>query len=230
MHASSVSKSAACSHVTCSASAALISIAALPKREHSQLVRESNGVRPESDAEALTKSGRMAVKTLILLALSVSAQRTRLDVHTDNDNDTHSGKLNVYGAPLKKCSGPGMALTGFTREGTCTDRVDDAGSHHICIEMDSVDGGNFCEVTGQPNWCDDYMQCDGKRGLCPVQHWCVCEWAFASYITRAGGCDKIQSIDCEATNRWAYLHYQQKGASEALACLESRCGLGGTSD
>ena len=84
---------------------------------------------------------------------------------------------------------------------------------------------NFCEVTGQPNWCDDYMQCDGKRGLCPVQHWCVCEWAFASYITRAGGCDKIQSIDCEATNRWAYLHYQQKGASEALACLESRCGL-----
>ena len=72
---------------------------------------------------------------------------------------------------------------------------------------------NFCEVTGQPNWCDDYMQCDGKRGLCPVQHWCVCEWAFASYIT----CDKIQSIDCEATNRWAYRHYQQKGASEALA-------------
>ena len=29
-----------------------------------------------------------------------------------------------------------MALTGFTREGTCTDRVDDAGSHHVCIEMD----------------------------------------------------------------------------------------------
>ena len=107
---------------------------------------------------------------------------------------------------------------------------DDAGSHHVCIDMKSNVGGNFCEVTGQPNWCDDYMQCDGKRGLCPVQHWCVCEWAFASYITRAGGCDKIQSIDCEATNRWAYLHYQQKGASEALACLESRCGLGGTSD
>ena len=174
----------------------------------------------------------MTAKAFILLALSSAAhgQHSRLDVHTDNDNDTHSGKLNVYGAPLKKCSGPGMALTGFTREGTCTDRVDDAGSHHICIEMDSVDGGNFCEVTGQPNWCDDYMQCDGKRGLCPVQHWCVCEWAFASYITRAGGCEKIQSIDCEATNRWAYLHYQQKGASEALACLESRCGLGGTSD
>ena len=113
----------------------------------------------------------MTVKTIVLLALSVSAQRSRLDVHTDNDNDTRSDRyLNVYGAPLKKCSGPGMALTGFTREGTCTDRVDDAGSHHICIEIDSVDGGNFCEVTGQPNWCDDYMQCDGKRGLCPVQH------------------------------------------------------------
>ena len=73
-------------------------------------VRESNGVRQESDAEGLTINARMTVKTLILLALSVSAQRSRLDVHTENDNDTRSDRyLNVYGAPLKKCSGPGMA-------------------------------------------------------------------------------------------------------------------------
>ena len=34
----------------------------------------------------------MTVKTLILLALSVSAQRSRLDVHTENDNDTRSDR------------------------------------------------------------------------------------------------------------------------------------------
>ena len=45
--------------------------------------------------------------------------------------------LNVNGTTLQHCSGPGMALTGFTRSGECIDRNDDAGSHHICIDMKS---------------------------------------------------------------------------------------------
>ena len=45
-----------------------------------------------------------------------------------------------------------MALTGFTRNGKCTDLVDDEGSHHICIDLSSTEGGDFCEVTGQPDW------------------------------------------------------------------------------
>ena len=62
-----------------------------------------------------------------------------------------SGYLNVSGGELQKCSGPGMALTGFTRTGHCADRDDDAGSHHVCIDMSSLtgSGGNFCQVTGQ---------------------------------------------------------------------------------
>lgn len=96
--------------------------------------------------------------------------------------------------------------------------------------MKSNTGGNFCEVTGQPNWCGSSMACDNQSGTCPVEHWCVCEWAFARYIERAGGCDKIQSIVCEATNMVAYKHYKEKAAAaphiaSALQCLESRCSL-----
>merc|ERR1711966_521536 len=143
--------------------------------------------------------------------------------------DDTFGYTNVLGGNLQKCSGDGMALTGFTRNGQCIDRNDDAGSHHICIDMTSNTGGNFCTVTGQPNWCSSQMSCDGASGVCPVEHWCVCQWAFASYLQSAGSCDKIQSIVCEATNMVALKAYQEQAASDpsiraALDCLESRCG------
>lgn len=124
-----------------------------------------------------------------------------------------------------------MALTGFTRDGHCRDRNDDAGSHHVCIDMSSNVGGNFCTVTGQPDWCSSEMPCDGGYGQqCPVQHWCVCEWAFTSYLARAGGCDKIKKIECEATNMMALKHYKEQAASSpnvqaALECLSQRCKL-----
>lgn len=38
---------------------------------------------------------------------------------------------NVNGASLERCSGAGMALTGFTRTGECIDLLDDVGSHHV---------------------------------------------------------------------------------------------------
>merc|ERR1712046_412432 len=139
--------------------------------------------------------------------------------------------LNVNGTELQKCSGPGMALTGFTRNGNCVDQNDDAGSHHICIDMRSNTGGNFCSVTGQPDWCSSSMPCDGDAGKqCKVQHWCVCQWAFASYIQRAGGCDKIQNIVCSATNKVALTSYEAQASrypsiAAALACLEQRCKL-----
>ena len=62
-----------------------------------------------------------------------------------------------------------------------------------------------------------------------MKNWCVCEWAFRDYIAAAGGCDAIKSINCDATNAMAIAHYEAKGpddpAADALACLESRCGL-----
>merc|ERR1712146_717373 len=136
--------------------------------------------------------------------------------------------LNINGTALQTCSGAGMAMTGFTRTGHCVAHDDDAGSHHVCIDMASNTGGNFCSVTGQPDWCSSSMGCHGSAGSCRVQHWCVYEWAFARYLERAGGCDKIQRIVCEATNMVALTHYRQRAAhdpsiGEALRCLEQRC-------
>eukprot|EP00397_Hematodinium_sp_SG-2012_P047590 GEMP01054191.1.p1 GENE.GEMP01054191.1~~GEMP01054191.1.p1 ORF type:complete len:216 (+),score=48.33 GEMP01054191.1:240-887(+) len=144
----------------------------------------------------------------------------------------HAQYKNVLGGELHKCSGYGMALTGFTRNGKCVNHNDDIGSHHVCIDMhtlrDDAEGRNFCTVTGQDNWCVSSMKCDGSAGECRVAHWCVCEWAFARYIQKAGGCAKIEKIVCEATNRKALTHYRAKAASdphiaEALKCLKTRC-------
>ncbi|KAL7486033.1 hypothetical protein ACHAW6_011632 [Cyclotella cf. meneghiniana] len=143
-----------------------------------------------------------------------------------------SSHVNLYNQPLQPCSTAGMAQTGYTRDGTCVDRYDDSGSHHICIDLSSAssDGLNFCQVTGQSNWCAEQMPCDDDgTNYCPVKDWCVCQWAFASYLQEAGGCDAIQEIRCEATNMQTVEAYRSRAGEEkyenALACLTQRCGL-----
>ncbi len=73
------------------------------------------------------------------------------------------------------------------------------------------------------------MACHGDvNKLCPVQNWCVCQWAFAKYIQRAGGCDHIQSINCDAVNMQALIAYQRSSEEQhvaALKCIETKCGL-----
>ena len=141
---------------------------------------------------------------------------------------------NVYGEELKPCSGSGMAMTGFTRDGRCINRDDDHGSHHVCvnIHMDSLKGGNFCNVTGQSDWCSQSMPChEDQTKMCDAQNWCVCEWAFSSYINNAGGCDMIADVDCNATNMKVLEHYedaasQSPDVANALQCLKQRCNLG----
>eukprot|EP00929_Paragymnodinium_shiwhaense_P055498 TRINITY_DN2779_c0_g1_i2.p3 TRINITY_DN2779_c0_g1~~TRINITY_DN2779_c0_g1_i2.p3 ORF type:complete len:172 (+),score=53.86 TRINITY_DN2779_c0_g1_i2:349-864(+) len=116
-----------------------------------------------------------------------------------------------------------MALTGFTRDGHCRDEGDDdAGSHHICIQMKA----DFCDVTGQGDWCNEEMPCMGQAGSCKIGNWCVCQWAFASYIKAAGGCDKIVDLVCSATNMAAVKAYEksdEKEHKEALECIRKRC-------
>jgi uncharacterized protein (DUF2237 family) len=137
----------------------------------------------------------------------------------------HSTASSVIGGNLSTCSKPGMAMTGFTRDGHCQDLGDDdAGSHHICIEMKS----DFCRVTGQPDWCSKKMRCMGRPGNCPIGNWCVCQWAFARYMQMAGGCDSIVELVCDATNLAALRAYEQSSSQvhkEALACIKKRCGL-----
>lgn len=141
---------------------------------------------------------------------------------------------NIYGEPLQQCSQPGMALTGYTRNGHCQDYPGDHGSHHVCVDIAGTTGGNFCTVTGQPNWCNRNMPCtEDASKQCPIQNWCVCEWAFSSYIQKAGGCDKIAHIQCDAINQKTLFAYEQatmrgnEKARQALACIKSRCHLEG---
>lgn len=142
---------------------------------------------------------------------------------------------NIFGSQLSSCSSDGMALTGYTRNGYCVDQNDDAGSHHICIDMTSTAGGDFCSVTGQSNWCSSEMPCHEDRSLnCQIQHWCVCQWAFASYIQKAGGCDAIQDVVCDAINAQALIAYKQQASGsqkyqDALDCLMQKCGVEGGS-
>ncbi len=150
------------------------------------------------------------------------------DVERTLYSDAEASYKNVYGKKLQPCSTGGMALTGFTRTGYCVDSNDDEGSHHICIDMTSTTGGNFCDVTGQSDWCSSSMPCQGNTNQkCPVHNWCVCQWAFAAYIKKAGGCNKIQDIVCESINMEALLAYRKNPRKnhDALKCLEDKCRL-----
>merc|ERR1712232_1054250 len=97
--------------------------------------------------------------------------------------------------------------------------------------MSSTTGGNFCTKTGQSNWCSSSLGCheDGRK-TCRIQNWCVCEWAFASYIEKTGGCDHIQNIVCESINIEAIRAYKTRKDSDphirrAYECLVSKCNI-----
>ena len=109
------------------------------------------------------------------------------------------------------CKWPSLRNGRFTRNGHCVDQDDDAGSHHVsaCV---LYDWRQFL-LRHRPDKCGSQMQCDGSAGACPVEHWCVCQWAFASsYLERAGGCDRIQKVVCEATNMVALKHCREQAA------------------
>jgi len=156
----------------------------------------------------------------LVMTLRPSAESLDSEALVNLNEDAYK---NIFGDPLQTCSKPGMALTGFTRKGTCTDSGDDdAGAHHICIQMEK----DFCTVTGQPDWCESEMQCMGQAGKCPIGNWCVCQWAFATYLHIAGGCDKIVELQCDAINMAALKAYEKSTEpmhKTALACIKSRC-------
>lgn len=69
---------------------------------------------------------------------------------------------------------------------------------------------------------------DSTSYTCDIANWCVCQWAFATYIEKAGGCDAIQDIQCAAINKEALVAYSSNRDKyeEALNCLVERCELG----
>lgn len=135
--------------------------------------------------------------------------------------------LNVYGKALQQCSEASMAMTGFSRDGKCASHEGDAGSHHVCInDIDKKENGqNFCQITGQTNWCDSKGPCtENKNTVCPHKNWCVCEWAFDSFVKKQS-CDSFK-INCDATNKLVLDHYNTDPTKygTALACIQEQCG------
>lgn len=171
----------------------------------------------------------MPSRGALLLVLLTIVGDTLVASSTD---DVDGSYQNILGSTLRSCSYDGTALTGYTRTGYCVDQDDDAGSHHICINLSSIatTGQNFCSVTGQSDWCSSTdMPCheDPNDSTCAIENWCVCQWAFASYIEKAGGCDTIQEIQCDAINMKALEAYKSNTNKygQALECLYKRCEL-----
>eukprot|EP00941_MAST-03F_sp_MAST-3F-sp1_P005375 g5375.t1 len=151
--------------------------------------------------------------------------------------------MNVTGGTLQQCSQIGEANTGFTRNGQCADINGDIGTHHICYNINAADNNdsNFCQETGQPDWCSEEDACTpgSTEETCPRVHWCVCQWAFRGFLGSViGGCDAVKvNIQCDATNCEAVKAYRDandQASQNALACIKQKCGdlsgcLGNTS-
>jgi uncharacterized protein (DUF2237 family) len=140
-----------------------------------------------------------------------------------------TGDQNVKGSSLAQCSSDGEAATGYMRTGKCTDAPGDSGSHHICIDLQGATAGgqNFCEVTGQSNWCVEQGEChEDPSQMCDRRGWCICQWAFAGFLANGGSCDQLD-VNCDASHMVALEAYRADPAqySDALACLESKCSL-----
>lgn len=142
-----------------------------------------------------------------------------------------SRNINVLNQPLQPCSGPGSAITGYTRTGMCEAHDDDKGSHHVCMNIQlkgDSRGENFCTATKQSNWCDTKGQCHGdKDKLCTRSNWCVCQWAYADVLGKLqNGCSDVE-IKCDATSMRALESYDAPGASPAHAaaarCIREQC-------
>jgi hypothetical protein len=73
--------------------------------------------------------------------------------------------------------------------------------------------------------CGTDMPCHQDQSKsCAIENWCVCQWAFASYITKAGGCTAIQDIQCGTNKMQAMKLYKEYNRyCEALDSINVWC-------
>ena len=157
--------------------------------------------------------------------------------------DRHNDAMNIWAEPMERCSGDGMAMTGSKKTGYCTNDGDEEDFEVVCINIEKAKqpglfygGYDFCTVIGDtdPNWCDEYHPCHhDPHQECSVQNWCVDAESLAEFIHKAGGCDKIGELNCEATNEKVLAHYEEEVLNGedsdrkleiALDCIKQRCG------
>jgi hypothetical protein len=77
--------------------------------------------------------------------------------------------INVFGEPLKECSG--APKTGFFRNGCCDTSDEDVGSHTVCVIM-TEDFLKYSASVG--NDLSTSMPAMGFPGLNAGDKWCLC--------------------------------------------------------
>ena len=100
--------------------------------------------------------------------------------------------LNVFGEPLQVCSE--QPLTGWNRNGFCTNRPEDGGKHLVCATMDK----GFLDYT-KSKGNDLSTPSDDFPGLKPGDNWCIC----AARYTEADRVGHAPKVVLKATNQKA---------------------------
>ena len=144
-----------------------------------------------------------------------------------------TNKINLYGSQVEVCSRPGTAGAGYFSGPKCIHYGIDEASHNICLDITTVQGGDFCALSNKEDWCQKRLPCTDNPGQsCPIKNFCVTELDFANYLEFAGGCDNMGRINCEATNMMTILNYEEKisvdddmKAAYALDCLKHKCRM-----
>ena len=134
--------------------------------------------------------------------------------------------MNVFNKKLENCSYGNTAVTGYARDGMCNNYNSDTGSHHVCMDISRrFKNSNFCQITKQPNWCNEKSNCHNSNYRnCNKKNWCVCEWAFSDVVDKIG-CENV-SVNCEATNLKTIYNFKNNPKyKQALDCLKHKCNI-----
>jgi len=113
-------------------------------------------------------------------------------------------------------SDPKFSTTGWRRTDYCSAEDSDHGSHFVCVNMPS----DFWVKTGQAS-----SMADAKENWPKPGPWCICMWAYASYLTKEPSF--ADDVICDATNEWVLEKYDKSVASQcaALMSLCKKCSL-----
>ena len=100
-------------------------------------------------------------------------------------------------------------------------------THRVCAQLLDAqtkkplswgdDGHDFWQITKQSSWADKIKENGGDS-------WCICMWATADLIKKAG-CDNVH-LRCDSTDvQYVLNSYMDSGRdlSEAKECLKKKC-------
>jgi len=156
---------------------------------------QSEGATTTTTTTTIAKTTTVFVRSALLVLLALAASSAA------QETTTMSGRLNVLGTALERCSRPGGPVTGFYRDGCCTTGENDFGRHVVCSKMTQMflafsrQQGNDL-ITPAPEY--------GFPGLKPGDFWCLCASRWAEAFENG----VAPPVVLEATDRAALQHVE----------------------